>query len=146
MGRQCRCVECLRPRSVYLAAPSTHAGEGWTRFIRHFAINVAIGLVLMFVLALPFVQKNAALATLQDGLINWQMDKLKGVESASEIVDRVDEKTYREWGEPLMTRRDKLAALIDFAMQHEPRAVIVDVDFSAPSRIGRGARTRPSKI
>ena len=87
----------------------------------------------MFVLELPFVQKNAAVATLQDGLINWQMDKLKGVDSASEIawID-VDEKTYREWGEPLMTRRDKLADLIDFAMQHEPRAVIVDVDFSVP--------------
>jgi hypothetical protein len=89
----------------------------------------------MFVLELPFVQKNAAVATLQDGLINWQMDKLKGVAGASEIawVD-VDEKTYRDWGEPLMTRRDKLATLIDFAMQHEPRAVVVDVDFSTPSR------------
>jgi len=125
----------LRPGRVYLATPSTHAGAPWTRFVWHFAINVAIGLVLMFVLELPFVQKNAAVATLQDGLINWQMDKLKGVDSASEIawVD-VDEKTYRDWGEPLMTRRDKLAALIDFAMQHEPRAVVVDVDFSTPSR------------
>ncbi len=33
----------------------------------------------MFVLELPFVQKNAAVAALRDGLINWQMDKLKGV-------------------------------------------------------------------
>ncbi len=64
--------------------------------------------------------------------------------SASEIawVD-VDEKTYRDWGEPLLTRRDKLATIIDFVMQHEPRAVIVDVDFSTPSRLGRRARTSP---
>jgi CHASE2 domain-containing sensor protein len=114
---------------------ATPLSTWWTRFARHFAINVAIGLVLMFVLELPFVQKNSAVATLQDSLINWQMDKLKGLDGSQNIAwINVDTQTYRDWGEPLITRRDKLALLLDFAMKHEPRAVIVDIDFSTPSR------------
>lgn len=92
--------------------------------------------MLLFVLEMPFVQKNAAVATLRDGLINWQMDKLKGLGSGQDIAwINVDAKTYRDWGEPLITRRDKLALLLDFAMQHEPRAVIVDIDFTTSSRL-----------
>jgi hypothetical protein len=104
------------------------------RFLRHFAINVVIGLVLMFILDMPIVQQNATVAGFRDGLINWQMDKLKGLDGGQDIAwINVDTDTYRDWGEPLVTRRDKLAMLLDFAMQHQPRAVIIDVDFSTPS-------------
>ncbi len=120
------------PEKSALTSP---AGTRWARFPRHFAINVVIGLVLTLILDMPVIQKNATVATLQDGVINWQMDKLKGVDGGQDIAwINVDTETYRNWGEPLITRRDKLAVLLDFAMQHEPRAVIVDVDFSTSSR------------
>jgi CHASE2 domain-containing sensor protein len=105
------------------------------QFLRHFAINVVIGLALMIILGMPFVQKNAAVASLRDGLINWQMDKLKGLGGAKNIVwINIDTESYRSWGEPLITRRDKLAQLLEFAMRHEPRAVIIDIDLSTSSR------------
>jgi CHASE2 domain-containing sensor protein len=46
----------------------------------------------------------------------------------------IDNETYREWGEPLVTPRDKLAELIDFAAEAGAASVIVDIDLSRETK------------
>ena len=58
----------------------------------------------------------------------------------------MDEKTYRSWGEPFLTPRDKLACLIKTVAAAQPSMVIVDVDLArsnqdAPERDGELQKT-----
>jgi len=52
------------------------------------------------------------------------------------VVD-IDEATYQGWGSPAITRRDKLARLIEVVTSAEPSAVVVDIDLSG--RVGDAA-------
>jgi CHASE2 domain-containing sensor protein len=49
------------------------------------------------------------------------------------VVD-IDEATYQDWKSPALTRRDKLAVLIEVVTRAEPSAVVVDIDLSG--RVG----------
>lgn len=58
----------------------------------------------------------------------------------------MDEKTYRSWGEPFLTPRDRLACLIKTIAAAQPSLVIVDVDLArsnqeAPERDGELQKT-----
>ncbi|OQW90484.1 MAG: hypothetical protein BWK79_19745, partial [Beggiatoa sp. IS2] len=41
--------------------------------------------------------------------------------------------TYQKWGEPLITPRDKLQQLIEFAIEGQPKAIIIDIDLTHPT-------------
>lgn len=47
----------------------------------------------------------------------------------------VDEETYARWGEPLLTPRDRLACLINFARTSGARLVLVDFELIHPSQL-----------
>jgi len=44
----------------------------------------------------------------------------------------IDEKTYQHWQEPLLTPRDKLLDLLKFAIEGQPKIIVVDIDLSYP--------------
>ncbi|RKZ90459.1 MAG: hypothetical protein DRR19_10010 [Candidatus Parabeggiatoa sp. nov. 1] len=44
----------------------------------------------------------------------------------------IDEYTYQHWQEPLLTPRDKLLKLLQFAVEGQPKVIIVDIDLSYP--------------
>jgi CHASE2 domain-containing sensor protein len=47
----------------------------------------------------------------------------------------IDNATWRSWGAPLITPRDKLAGLIERIASYRPMLIIVDVDLSFPTGI-----------
>ncbi len=47
----------------------------------------------------------------------------------------IDEPTYRNWGEPLMTPRDKLLQLLKVAVREQAKIVVVDIDLSCPTEL-----------
>ena len=96
---------------------------------RSFVINVVIGLALLFLLHTPWVQRNQAVANARDAIITWQMARLTGVDNAANLawID-IDESAHAAWGSSQVTRRDKVAALIAFALRGKPAVVVVDID------------------
>jgi CHASE2 domain-containing sensor protein len=98
---------------------------------RHFVLNLAIGFALLVALHTPWVEHNRAVTGMRDAVMNWQMDRLSGLDTGARLawID-IDEAAHRAWGVPSFTRRDKLAALIGFALKGRPRAVVVDIDLA----------------
>jgi hypothetical protein len=101
---------------------------------RDFLVNLAIGLALLVVLHCPFVQDNQAVSNLRDGVISWQMDQLRGLDTGPGLawID-IDEDTYEIWNAPFATPRDKLTDLIKFAASAHPAVIIVDIDLTYPA-------------
>ena len=101
---------------------------------RSFAVNLLIGLALLLLLHTPWVQRNRAVASARDAIISWQMARLTGVDNGQKLawID-IDEAAHAAWGTSPVTRRDKLAALIDFALRGHPAAVVADIDLTGTS-------------
>lgn len=102
-------------------------------FQKRFAINVIIGLVILFALSWmqgkPLVTRvdNAAM----DLLIKLQQRLVPAPDKAVPFVFLdIDEETYRGWGNPYFVPRERLAELITFAQSGKPLAVIVDIGVS----------------
>jgi CHASE2 domain-containing sensor protein len=76
--------------------------------------------------------------------IDWLMRiSQQNIPSAQDGVHKVpqfvwldiDDKTHRQWGEPLFTPRNRIQRLIDAAVKAQARLIIVDIDVSRPTPI-----------
>lgn len=110
--------------------------------LRHVLVNVSIGLGIS--LALNVFHLAPWLHEKEECALDWIMVMNAGTrlglnpssrqpEQLYAFVD-VDEWTYRAWGEPFFTPRDKLAALITAVTAAKPRLTIVDVELDRPNR------------
>ena len=98
-----------------------------------FLATLAIGLAIEFVL--QFAHHAGYLDRFEDFGADWVMALHRNVAVAPGkavpfVYVDVDERTYRDWGEPLLLPRARLAKLIDRTLEGGPRLLIVDVDFT----------------
>lgn len=108
--------------------------ELWRHIVTNVCIGVGIAVILPFFHATPWLHEaeikamdsvNAWLAGTQFGL-----GSSPGKEEYLFAFIDIDEQTYREWGEPLFTPRDKLLALLRYAVESEAKLIIVDIDLT----------------
>ncbi len=104
-------------------------------FTRRLLINQFIGLSFLglIIILTPHI---ASLMELEDASIDFFMELYSGnIPHRKEntppfVLLDIDDKTYKKWGEPLYTPREKLRNLIDAAVQGKARFIIVDIDVS----------------
>jgi CHASE2 domain-containing sensor protein len=102
-------------------------------FCRHLRDNLVVGF-LITILLLPFHHTDI-FHRIEDIGIDWVIQMLRATPPAKQdtpsfVVLDVDEATYRLWGEPLITPRDKLLRLIQMATQHQAKMVMVDIELN----------------
>lgn len=94
--------------------------------------NMFVGLGIALLLIIFHSGKH--LKGLEDKGIDWVMGMYRGVAHSDNIVPYafidIDEASYRAWGEPWVTPRDKLSGLIQYAAEADAAVVIVDIDLS----------------
>lgn len=99
---------------------------------RRFLVNLTIGLTVL--LLLNIFHNAPLLREKEDAAMDWVMRMWKGSVRGEPVIPLgwidIDDKTYLDWEEPLYMPREKLARLIDFALQTRPRMVVVDVDLA----------------
>lgn len=99
---------------------------------RHVLSNLVVGLgIAIFLWNLHGVRW---LHEIEDIGIDWVMRMQWGTQPtrlslAFALLD-IDEATYRAWGEPFHTPRDRLVDLIDYAVQGGAKLIVVDIDLS----------------
>ena len=114
------------------------ARRGWARlprFYRHLLVNLVVGVAIAVLL--HAYHTNPLVHALDDAAIDWSMRMYRGGEPAEgtrpiAFID-IDEASWRRWGEPLLTPRDKLAALLRHAVDGGARAIVLDVDLVHPN-------------
>jgi len=121
------------------------AGERWRRlsdgrrrFFRHLTTNLLIGLVIA--VALHHFHDSPLLHPLDDAALDWAMRMYRGTAPPAgarptAFID-IDEASWRDWGEPLLTPRDRLAALVRHAADGGAAAIVLDMDLSRPGGAG----------
>ena len=105
--------------------------------IPHVARGIMVGLTIA--LLTHVFQETEPVRKLEDAGLDWMIGMYRGVPRSSSTDLRpilfldIDERSYRHWGEPLFTPRDKLLKLIRYAVEGGAAAVIVDVELSSTS-------------
>jgi CHASE2 domain-containing sensor protein len=125
---------------------------GWLRrrwsalspFQRRLAVNLLLGLTITVLL--HAFRDTATVGSVEDASLDWVMAMRSGDAPTAGLrpvlfLD-IDEASYQAWGEPLLTPREKLARLIDFALAGGAAAIVVDVDLSRPGAGGEAALWR----
>ncbi len=110
---------------------------GWarlSRFYRHLIVNLLIGIAIAVVL--HAYHSSPLLHPLDDAAIDWTMRMVRGTEPAAgtrpiAFID-IDDASWRQWGEPLLTPRDRLAVLLRHAVDGGARAIVLDIDLVHP--------------
>ena len=106
--------ECFKhPREI---------SQWWSRLSRdrrRFFLNLIIGLVILFLLQI--FHNAPVLRESEDAAMDWVMRMRKCTVSNEPTfpfgwID-IDDETYRDWKEPLYMPREKLAKLIEFAVE-----------------------------
>lgn len=106
-----------------------------------FGASLRAGIIILALLhfiipvALPVVGKT--IKDIDQSMIDWVMQLYRNTTPSADIphftVLDIDEDTYISWGEPLITPRDKLQKLIQFAVERKPYFIMVDVELHRPS-------------
>ena len=120
--------------------------QWWSRLSRdrrHFFLNLMIGLGILFLLQI--FDNAPVLRESEDAAMDWVMRMRKCTVSNEPTfpfgwID-IDGETYRDWKDPLYLPREKLADLIKFALESEPKMIVVDVDLA--QRSGDGTLEEP---
>jgi len=100
---------------------------------RKLVSNLAIGLSFLYVI---IVFPPDRLAVMEDNFMDFLMDSYSKSSLSVEknipeiILLDIDDKTYKKWGNPPLTPRDKLKNLIDTAVHAKARLIVVDVNVS----------------
>lgn len=127
--------------------------QGWSalsgfarrhKILADVAIGIVFGLIVEFVAVPLLFSDTRLLRDLGDGLVDDAIrihERLTGtVEHATPYVFvDIDDETWRDWGYPLVTPREKLAGLLDRVMASKPLAVLLDVDLAWPDAAGQSA-------
>jgi CHASE2 domain-containing sensor protein len=107
--------------------------DGLLKERRHFLFNMLLGLIITTVLY--FLHHTAVLEETESAAVDWMMGIYKGIEPGERTLPLgaidIDDETYEEWEAPLYIPRDKLAQLMEFVLQSEPRMLLVDVDLAS---------------
>lgn len=102
------------------------------RKLSTFQHNVTVGVLIA--LFLTMTHHHPLLIEIENSGIDWLMTLFRGTSPPQYarhfVVLDIDEKTYRNWGTPLLTPRDKLLKLLQEAVAGQPRVIIVDIEFS----------------
>jgi CHASE2 domain-containing sensor protein len=100
------------------------------RIIKNTLLGFVAVLGLYFLNNLPMVKQDSDLA------MDWMIKMNAGTNPSPNSRMRpfvfidIDEQTYRDWGEPLYTPRDKLLKLIRTAVDARAAVVVIDVELS----------------
>jgi CHASE2 domain-containing sensor protein len=106
---------------------------------RDFVLNIMIG-SLISVLLTP-IETTVVVSSLRDTMLTWQVSQFAGTDIGASLafVDIDDQTHVSSWGSPYYTPRDKLCRLIDYSARAGARAIVVDIDLSAPGPAQRKA-------
>jgi len=107
-------------------------------FTRKLIGNMIVGLSIL--LLLTGLHDTPFHSDMQDAALDWMMKMYSGTPPKKHtppfaFLD-IDETTYRSWGEPYISPRNKVLELLKFALSGNPEAVVVDIDLSR--RAGKG--------
>ena len=129
-------------------APIRHRWDLLPPFLQHLLKSLVIGAIAAIVLhmARPYVPGLAGAETAAtDWAIKFWQDRSDTAVIANEqfVFLDIDERTYRDWGEPLFVPRDKLHRLIHFAAEAPAKLLIVDIELTkhVPLQPPPGLRT-----
>ncbi len=102
---------------------------------RHFLGNLMIGLSIVLLLNIfhnaPFRREAEDVA--MDRVMRMRKGSVPNKPTLPLGWIDIDDKTYLDWNEPLYVPREKLADLIKFALESQPKMVVVDVDLAQRS-------------
>ncbi|MDI3326586.1 CHASE2 domain-containing protein [Pontibacterium granulatum] len=119
-----------------MSAITTQYGRYWgklNRHTRHILINCFIGIIVVLIVHkaqdLKFISSQVAQG----------FDLMLRLQSNSDLEDvppfvflDIDSDSHLAWGEPVVTPRDKLAQLLEYALSSQAKAVILDIDLNLP--------------
>ncbi len=98
------------------------------RFLPNLIVGLSMAVLVHYFHDSPFLREK------EDAAMDWVMRIRKGAVKKEPAIPfgwiDIDEKTYRDWDEPLYLPRTKIADLIEFAIQSDPRMVVVDIDLA----------------
>ncbi len=111
--------------------------ENLSHFWKDFCWNFACGVIIAIFLLLFEQQMPSLFHDIDDWGIDQVISWYRGISPPKDsypfVVFDIDESTYREWGEPLLTPRDKLLQLLKLANAGRPKLIIVDIELSRPT-------------
>jgi CHASE2 domain-containing sensor protein len=100
-------------------------------FLRNIIIGGFIALLILVLHHSAWLQEmeNFAMDSMME--INQSLPRLSATTQglAFTLLD-IDEQSYRDWGEPFYTPRDKLLSLIRLAIAQQAKLILVDIDIS----------------
>jgi len=117
----------------YFFAPKRYTSKSfYFQLVINFAIASAVVIVLHTAENLVFFKEIKDFAL--DTVMYWHSDfepTLAGDEKMQRLaLVTIDDKTYREWGFPVITPRDKLKTLIEKAVEGGANVIAVDLELS----------------
>jgi CHASE2 domain-containing sensor protein len=98
---------------------------------KNFLLNLLIAFIAVFMLYL--VEDRIFFKEMKDTMLDWVMYWNSDIEAKSTqrmAVIEIDDASYRAWGSPVLTPRDKLKALIEQAVKGDARVIAVDINLS----------------
>lgn len=137
-----------RPFDPYVA-PVIRSWRSLPPFAQHLIKSLAIGLgaAIFLSVARPYLPAfNLAETAATDWAISFWKDRpaKAGVSVERFVFVDIDERTYRQWKEPLFVPRDKLLKLIQFAVEARAKVLVVDIELAKYIGPIQGAPINPA--
>lgn len=100
--------------------------------------NLYVGAIITVLVVFSPLHDISLIVALEDAAIDWVIytqrhTELRQPETPHFVFLNLDEQTHQKWGEPLITPRDKLQRLIEFAVAGQPSVIIIDIDLTYPT-------------
>ena len=134
-ARMFKFEQICRPFGAFFAPINTR----WQR-LSPFSKNVVFGLIIA--LLLVGLRHGQWISEMEDLSADWMMTLYRGKlvkkETPPFVILDMDDDTYEAWDEPFFTPRDKLLTLLKFAVQGEPKLIIVDIAIHKLPHQGKG--------
>lgn len=100
-------------------------------FLRNTVIGGFVALLILALHHSAWLQKMENFAMDSMMQINQSLPRLSATtQGLAFTLLEIDEQSYRDWGEPFYTPRDKLLSLIRLAVEQQARLILVDIDIS----------------
>lgn len=115
---------------VYFFRPRQYPNK--SAKLRSLFINFLLATITIFIL-LQYFTENRLFLIIQDSIMEWQSDfvpKINGKNIGRMALIHIDETTYRQWGSPILTPRDRLKNLVEQAVISKAKTIVVDIDLA----------------
>jgi CHASE2 domain-containing sensor protein len=99
--------------------------------LKNFLLNLLIASIAVFMLYK--VEDRIFFKEMKDTMLDWVMywnSDFQAESTQRMAVIEIDDASYRAWGSPVLTPRDKLKALIEQAVKGDARVIAVDINLS----------------